>query len=171
MIKSMRVLASVAVLPLLWSSTAARAEGVTVAGTFGAWSLYKSESKTHKICFVAAAPEDKKPAKANRATVLFYISAWPKDGVRSEVSVKLGYQIKAKSPVKVAIGEQSFELFGKDERAFVADATDELKLIEQLKKGSKMTVDGISERGTETSDTYSLAGISQALQQMAGECS
>ncbi|MDX2308046.1 MAG: invasion associated locus B family protein [Hyphomicrobium sp.] len=145
--------------------------GATVTGTYGSWSLYKSESKSHKICFVAAAPEDKKPAKANRAAVLFYISAWPKDGIRSEVSVKLGYPIKAKSDVKVSIGDANFTLFVKDERAFVADTTDELKLIEQMKKGSTMQVDGVSERGTETSDTYSLSGISQALQSMAESCS
>lgn len=150
---------------------AAYAEGASIAGTYGAWSLYKSESKTYRICFAAAAPEDKKPARANRATVLFYVSAWPKDGVRAEVSVKLGYPIKANSPVKITIGEETFNLFAKDERAFVADATEELKLLEAMKKGSKMQVDATSARGTDTTDVYSLSGVSQALQMLASECS
>ncbi len=146
-------------------------EGATVSGNFGTWSLYTSESATHKICFAASAPEEKKPVNANRATALFYISAWPKDGVRTEVSVKLGYPVKAGSPVTVTVGSDSFKLFAKDERAYIADTTQELKLVEAMKKGAKLTVQANSERGTETTDTYSLSGLSQALDAMAQKCS
>lgn len=148
----------------------ALAEGATVAGTFGDWSVYTSQTGDTKICFAAAAPSEKKPAAANRATTLLYISAWPKDGVRSEVSVKLGYPIKAGSAITVSVGKDAFSLFPKDERAYVADATQELKLIEALKKGAKATVAATSERGTETTDTYTLTGLSQALQTMAAAC-
>jgi invasion protein IalB len=146
-------------------------EGAIVSGNFGTWSLYTSESPTHKICFVASAPEEKKPVTANRATTLFYISAWPKDGVRTEVSVKLGYPVKTGSPVTVTVGSDSFKLFAKDERAYIADTTQELKLIEAMRKGAKLTVQANSERGTETTDTYSLSGLSQALDAMAQKCS
>lgn len=149
---------------------AAWAEGAAVSGTFGTWSLYTSVTGETKICFVAAAPEEKKPANANRATMLFYISAWPKDGVRSEVSVKLGYPVKSGSKVDVAVGSEKFQLFPKDERAYVADATQELKLIEALKKGAKATVSATSERGTQTTDIYSLSGLSSALQKMTEAC-
>jgi invasion protein IalB len=149
----------------------ANAGGATVTGSYGPWSFYTSEGANYKICFAAAAPEEKKPATANRATPLFYISAWPKDGVRGEVSVKLGYPIKAGSAVNVQVGDESFKLFAKDERAYIADTTQELKLIEAMKKGSKLTVQATSERGTETTDTYSLSGLSKALDDMAGKCS
>lgn len=151
-------------------SLAALGEGAAVTGTFGAWSLYTSESATHKICFAAAAPDEKKPVTANRATALFYISAWPKDGIRTEVSIKLGYPVKAGSAVTVTIGPDTFKLFAKDERAFVADTTQELKLIEAMKTGSKLTVQANSERGTGTTDVYSLSGLSQALDTMARTC-
>ncbi len=154
---------------IAWSSIAL-GQGATVSGTFGAWNLYTTDSGNTRICFIAAAPEEKKPATANRATMLFYISAWPKDGVRSEISVKLGYPIKKDSAVDVAVGTDTFKLFPKDERAYVADATDELKLLESMKKGVTATVQATSERGTTTTDTYSLIGISQALQSMAQAC-
>jgi invasion protein IalB len=149
--------------------TAARAQGANVGATFGTWSVFTSDSQ-NKLCFVASAPEDKKPAGANRAAVLFYISAWPKDGVRSEVSVKLGYQIKGGSAITVKVGKDSFKLFAKEERAFVADTTQELKLIEAMKKGQKVQVSATSERGTDTTDTYALSGLSQALQAMIAAC-
>ena len=92
------------------------------------------------------------------------------DGVKAEISVKLGYPIKTGSDITVMVGNDTFTLFPKEERAYVADATEELKLIEAMKKGSKLTVQATSERGTATTDTYSLAGLSQALQALAAAC-
>lgn len=158
-------LLAVALLP-----SVAWAQGATVAGTFGGWSLYTSQAGAAKICFVAAPPSKKEPANANRATTLLYVSAWPKDGIRSEVSVKLGYPIKAASDVSLSVGKETFKLFPKDERAYVADATEELKLIEALKKGATASVAATSERGTSTTDTYPLNGLSQALQALATTC-
>jgi invasion protein IalB len=146
------------------------AQGATVAGTFGGWNLYTSNAGATMLCFIAAPPTERKPPNANRATTLFYVSAWPKDGIRSEVSVKLGYPIKPASDVTVAVGKDTFKLFPKDERAFVADATEELKLIEALKKGSEVDVSAVSARGTATTDTYSLTGVKQALQALATAC-
>ncbi len=138
-------------------------------GRFGDWILSVAQGES-KICYAATQPKAKEPANANRAKVLLYISAWPKDGVKSEVSFKLGYPIKAGSEVTVLIGKDSFSLFAKEDRAFVDDPTEELKLIEAMKKGSKLLVKATSEKGTATTDTYSLSGLSQALQALATSC-
>lgn len=164
-LRSFTTLALAALAPL-----AANAQATTVEGTFGAWSLYENEDAGSKLCFVAATPSEKKPATANRGPSLLYVSAWPKDGIRSEVSVKLGYPVKADSTVTVTIGTDTFSLFPKDERAFVADATQELKLVEALKKGSKADVTATSARGTETTDTYTLSGLTQALTELSKQC-
>jgi invasion protein IalB len=148
----------------------AHAEGTVVAGTFGDWTLNVYDGKSSKICFVTAAPAAKEPSTAGRASTLFYISAWPKDGIKTEVSVKLGYKVKAGSEITVAVDKESFRLFPSDERAYVADATQELKLVEALKKGSKAKVLAVTERGVSTTDNYSLQGLSQALQALAGSC-
>jgi invasion protein IalB len=154
---------------LLFMPGPAIAQTAIETGRFGDWSFNVAEGD-HKLCFAATQPKEKEPAAANRAKVLLYISAWPKEGVKSEVSVKLGYPIKPGSDVTITIGNDAFKLFAKDERAFVADPTEELKLIEAMKKGSKLLVQASSERGTATSDTYSLSGLSQALQALATSC-
>jgi invasion protein IalB len=141
-----------------------------VEGTFGSWGLYSNEASGSKLCFVASTPSDKKPASANRGPALLYVSAWPKDGIRTEVSVKLGYPVKPDSTVTVTVGSETFSLFPKDERAFVADSTQELKLVEALKKGSKADITATSARGTETTDTYTLSGLKQALTELAKKC-
>jgi invasion protein IalB len=150
------------------SPLTAAAQGAVETGRYGAWIMHQSADAASKICFAATLPTAKEPAGANRAKTLLYVSAWPKEGVKAELSIKLGYRIKG--DITVTVGNDAFTLFPKDDRAYVADATDELKLIEAMKKGSKLTVQATSERGTATTDTYSLAGLSQALQALAAAC-
>ncbi len=148
----------------------AAAQGAVETGRYGAWIMHQGADAASKICFAATQPTAKEPAGANRAKTLFYISAWPKEGVKAEISIKLGYRIKTGSDITVMVGNDTFTLFPKEERAYVADATEELKLIEAMKKGSKLTVQAMSERGTSTTDTYSLSGLSQALQALSASC-
>lgn len=147
-----------------------------VVSKFNDWTLFSNADKV-KICFLAAAPSVTEPAGLTRDAALFYISAWPADGVKSELSVKLGFPVKKGGEPAVTVtgasvpgGSASFKLFVKDDRAFVADATSELKLLDAMKKGSKLTVQAISERGTAVTDTYALAGITAALQALGAGC-
>lgn len=157
---------------LLWATplVAQDAAGAVEKGRYGQWIVHQSAGDDPKICFAASQPQTKEPAGANRSAIVFYVSAWPKDGIKSEVSVKLGYPIRPDSPVAVEVGSDEFQLFAKDDRAYVADATDELKLIEAMKKGSALVVRATSARGTQTTDTYSLQGITKALQEMTSAC-
>jgi invasion protein IalB len=139
-------------------------------GRFGDWIVHQNAGEGPKICFAASQPKIKEPASANRSKVVLYVSAWPKEGVKSEISVKLGYPIKSDAPVAVMVGTDSFQLFANDDRAYVSDATEELKLIDAMKKGSTLTVQATSARGTQTKDTYSLQGIGQALSALATAC-
>lgn len=144
--------------------------GSMKTGMAGDWIIHQNAGEGPKICFAATQPRIKEPAGANRAKVVLYVSAWPKDGVKSEVSVKLGYRVKPDSPVAVTVGDTAFQLFGDEDRAYVADATEELKLVEAMKGSSTLVVKATSTRGTETTDTYSLKGLGQALEAVASAC-
>ncbi len=160
-------------LALLWASPAlaqAPEPGSLKTGTSGEWIIHQNVGDGPKTCFAATLPKTKEPAGANRAKVVLYVSAWPKDGVKSEFSVKLGYRIKPDAPVAVTVGDDAFQLFADEDRAYVADATEESKLIEAMKKSPKLVVKATSSRGTETTDTYSLAGLGPALDAVATAC-
>lgn len=148
----------------------AAAQSAKVVNKFNDWTLYAHEAAQAKVCFSLAPPRSSEPAAARRDPVYFYVSAWPKEGVKSEVSVKIGYPFKKGTNVTVTVGTTAFKLFTKDDKAFVGDPGDELKLLDAMKKGSSMVVEGVSERGTVTKDTYSLAGLGQALQSLATAC-
>lgn len=161
--------ASAAVAGLAIAGTAL-AEEVMVIARQDAWTVYLREAGGTRLCFAAAQPRQSEPATAKRDPIYFYVSSWPRDGVRSEVSIKLGYALKKGSTVTVAVGQAAFKLTTKDDRAFPSEE-DERRLIEVLRKGGTMTVSGVSERGTQTKDTYPLTGAVAALDTIARGCS
>lgn len=163
------VIAVCATLGLLASLPVSAQEGTRVVGKFGDWTLYAHDGAA-KICFLASEPKSSEPKGANRDAVLFYVSGWPKEGVKTEASVKLGYSIKKGAPATATIGSATFKLLAADDRGFVADPTDELKLIEAMRKGASLVVSATSERGTATRDTFSLQGVGQGLAALANGC-
>ncbi|MEQ1577788.1 MAG: invasion associated locus B family protein [Hyphomicrobium sp.] len=138
--------------------------------TFSDWVFQTSGEGDQKVCFAATVAKQLGAGAAKRSESVLYISAWPKEGIRSEFSIKLGYPAKAIVGAKVTVGLNKYNLFIKGERAYVSDATLELKLLEAMKKGSKLTVEATAEGGGQVTDTYSLSGISQALQAQAAAC-
>jgi invasion protein IalB len=163
--------AAAALVPVLTlASGAGMAQSVKTIGTYSSWTTFTHGEAASLLCFATSQPSKQEPANAKRDPAFIYVSSWPKDGVKAEISIKLGYALRKGSDVTLAVGSSSFKLFVSGDRAYVADATEELKLLEAMRKGSTMTVQGTSERGTATTDTYSLAGISQALAAVATNC-
>jgi hypothetical protein len=146
------------------------AQDVTLLEKFKDWSAYAA-SGNPKVCFAVAKPTSSSPKNVKRGPIFFYISLWPADKVTNEISVKMGYPFGPGAKATLTIGTAKFEMFTKDEGAFVEKPEMETKLIEAMKTGSTMKIDGKSSRGTATSDVYSLNGLSEALDRAAKDCS
>lgn len=163
--------ASFAALSMLVLPATAYADPTVEKGeTFGEWTVYADAATPHEFCFVTSEPKKSEPTSATRDAPRMYISAWPKDGVKSELSFRMGFPIKKATEGKATVAPATFTLFGSKDRAYVADATQELKLVEAMKKGSDLAVAVTSERGTVVTDTYSLAGLNSALQRVRDTC-
>ena len=98
------------------------------------------------------------------------ISAWPKDGVKTEISFRMGFPVMAASEPSVNIGEAQFKLFANEDRIYVKDPTQEPKLVDVMKKGTDLKAAVTSERGTTVTDSYSLSGLGQAMGKLQDEC-
>lgn len=146
------------------------AETVTKVETVSDWSLYADGASPHKFCFVSTEPKSSDPADTAREAPRAYISAWPKDGVKAEVSFRLGFPVKKGTEISASVAPAGFQLFTSDDRAFVKDATQELKLVEAMKKGSKLTLSSKTQTGVAVTDTYSLTGLGGALQKLQETC-
>jgi len=151
-------------------ATPALAQEVTLLEKFKDWSAYAATGSP-KVCFAVAKPTDSNPKKIKRGPIFFYISRWPGDNVMDEISVKMGYPFSEGAKTTLTIGTAKFELFTKEEGAFVEKPDMDTKIIEAMKAGSTMKITGKSARGTATSDVYSLNGLSDALERAAKECS
>lgn len=136
----------------------------------GDWSVFVFEDANGRVCFAAAAPTEMQPKTAKRTPVVFYVTTWQKDGVRNEVSVKLGYSMKAKSAATVSAGGQNFSLPADDDKAYAKDVSEEQKLLAAMNAGGAMVVKATSTRGTATTDQYSLEGATAAVRKLQEAC-
>ena len=140
-------------------------------GTFGDWSAFAYTGKDGKVCFVMAAPKSMAPENAKRDPVHFLITHRPKLNVNSEISAIIGYTFKENGPASLQIEEQTFDLAVSGDGAWAETAAVDRKIVASMKKGRTMLVKGTSWRGTATTDTYSLTGISSAIDKIDEACS
>lgn len=137
---------------------------------FERWSTYTYTNAGAKVCYAVTQPTDMQPKGVNRDPVFMFITNRPKEGVKHEISVVTGYPYKEGSKTQVKIGDSSFAMYTKDQGAWVDNAAEESRFIAAMKGGSDMVVSGTSRRGTVTTDTYSLKGVTAALKRIDGEC-
>ena len=103
--------------------------------------------------------------------------------VRNEVQTLVGYPMKPTSdsffhraevdgkvyPTK-SIPDDPATSITDSEAAWLASMDDESGFVTALKAGTKLVVKGTSGRGTETTDTYSLAGVTAAMAAIDKAC-
>lgn len=146
------------------------AEEMTRVDTIGDWLVLADSKKPHAFCFVTSEAKSSEPKDTPREPPRAYISVWPKDGIKGEVSFRMGFKVKKQGEGIAKINASGYRLFGANDRAFVKDATQELKLLEAMKKGGNLTVEIASDRGVTVTDKYSLNGVGPALQKLQQTC-
>lgn len=147
-------------------AAAAAPAGPTRIQQFNAWGAYSYTSGANKVCYVLSVPAEKSPAKLDHGDNFFLVTQRPGQNISYEPQVMVGYALKAGSKVKVTIDTKSYTMFVKDKSAWLENAAEEPALVAALKSGKSLKVEAVSGRGTATSYTYSLSGISAALKQI-----
>ena len=168
------LIAPLAVAVLAAGAAPAAAEGATLLGTFKDWSAYTTGTGNAKTCYALARPKSSDPKKAKRDPIFFLISDWPARKTKGETEVVPGYRYKDDAKVTVQIGSDKFTFFtnndGDSGSAWIENLGDEQRLVDAMRRGSQLIVTGTSARGTLTRDTYSLGGISAALDKIHSAC-
>ncbi|RCL00877.1 MAG: invasion associated locus B family protein [Candidatus Tokpelaia sp. JSC189] len=143
---------------------------ITIAQTpakldqFDYWGAYSYEVNNGTVCYVLSMPIAQAPTTVNHGDNFFLVSKRTAGGaVIFEPQFMAGYSLRNGSYVTVSVGKRHFRLFTKGSSAWVDTAQDEANLVAIMKSDSTMTVKAISERGTNTTYTYSLKGITAAL--------
>ena len=147
----------------------------TLLGQFGDWGAYTASPGGQKVCFALAKPTSSVDSPPNRRTaanpVYMFISTRPTEKVNNEVSILVtGYVFKPNSEASVTVGGANFPMYTQNDGAWVKNAAEESKLIDAMRKGSDVVIKATTSRGTQTTDTFSLKGIGQAVDRASQEC-
>ncbi len=146
-------------------------ENLKSLGKFKDWQSFVLVKEGVKTCFAQSIPVVKAPKKFKRDSSRLFISFRPAENIKNEISVTNGYEFKLKAPVSAKSGKRKYDLFSKGRFAWVVDNKDEVKLISTMKKASRLMIIGNSEKGTETTDHYSMMGFTKAYNSAKKSCS
>lgn len=137
------------------------------------WSVFVEENP--KECWGVTAPKetvntkDGKAVSVRRGDILLFVTFRP-GAAEGEVSFTGGYPFANGSTVTLDIGGTKFDLFTEGEWAWSGSKEDDAKIIAALKSGTTAVLSARSGRGTQTKDTFSLLGVSAALEEAAKRC-
>lgn len=141
----------------------------TNLGTFDFWSAWTDTDSSGKICYVSATPQTTEPSNVNRGAIHFIVTIRPTNP--NEVATIVGYPIHETNPgASASVDGRSYPMVTQDNSAWLASIEDEPAFVQAMRAGSTMTVRATSQRGTNTIDTYSLRGVTAALNRATQEC-
>lgn len=138
------------------------------------WSVFVEESP--KECFAVSAPKETvntrngQAVTVRRGDILLFVFYRPSENVNGQVSFTGGYPFAPNSTVDVTVGSNSFKLYTDGEWAWPQSGEDDAKIITAMKRGANVVVTARSARGTQTQDTFSLIGVTAAIDEAAARC-
>ncbi len=149
---------------------AAQAEEPKEIGKFGPWIAYKYKDKKSDVCYLTNAPEKSEGKYKARDKVYLMISVRGDMKKMGEFSHVAGYTFGNDEKAKVTIGNKNFTLFTSQDTAWAFSDSDDTQLLEKMLKETTMKIEGKSQKGTETTDIYSLKELDKALKKIRSEC-
>jgi len=155
---------------MMISAGAAKADDPALLGQFNDWAAYTYKAADTKVCYVSSRPKASEPKNVKRDPAFFLVTNMPGRKVKGEVSTIIGYPFKKESSAELAIDDAKFTLFTNADGAWADTPDTERKIVAAMKAGKSLMVKGTSWRGTDTQDTYSLDGISAAIDAIDKAC-
>lgn len=148
----------------------AAAEQKPFLGTFGDWEAFAEGSGGSRLCYVTSIPKKDEGNYTSRGNIQAFVTHEPGANILGQVSFAAGYEHKEGSDVDVRIGDDKFSLFTRGDRSWPPDSNGDKAMVDAMKRGRTMIVRGVSSRGTETTDTYSLIGFTAAYNKIGEAC-
>ena len=151
------------------AAAGAGAQDTQVLGRFQDWYATAYVEDGARTCYATSEPTRSEGNYTRRGPAYVHVTlgAGGEDGV---VSIEAGYPYREDSEAEAQIGTETFRLFTDGETAWTFDADDDRAMIAAMRRGARMIVKGVSQRGTETTDAYSLLGLTKALKALSEAC-
>ena len=156
---------------LLFSFTPLKAEELKEIGKFKDWQTMVLIEPTGTVCFAQSSPVLQAP-KSNQRDARLFVTFRPNEKIIDEISASPGYKFNQNNSVTATSGKEKikFEIVQQG-FAWIADNKIEKKMVNVMKKGSRLMITGYNQNGSQTIDHYSLLGFSKAYDAAKTACS
>ena len=162
-----RALALCAALAVAAPTVAQEAKSL---GTFNAWTAWQGTDANGVICYISSQPSDSDPKNVNRDPIHFLVIHRKGLGTKNEVQTLIGYPFNANPNATATIDGKAYPMVTEGSAAWLASSGDESGFVTALKAGTELVVRGTSQRGTKTTDKYSLRGVTAAMGEIDKAC-
>jgi hypothetical protein len=166
-----KLLISISFLLLLFSFTPLKAEELKEIGKFKDWQTMVLVEPTGTVCFAQSSPVLQAP-KSNKRDARLFVTFRPNEKILDEISASPGYEFNQNNSVTATSGKEKIKFdIVQQGFAWIADNKIEKKMVNVMKKGSRLMIIGYNQNGSQTIDHYSLLGFSKAYDAAKTACS
>lgn len=152
---------------IIFSGTPIQSSGIKSDNVFKDWSVHIAGQKKKRICYIHGKPRKSAGKYKVRGPTYMQVTHRMANLARNEVSITAGYTFKKDSAVSVTIDKKTFSMYTAGATAW---SQDDAALVAAMRAGKSMNVIGMSKRGTETKDRYSLSGFTAAHKAINRAC-
>ena len=175
---------------------AAVESGPKKLGEFSGWEAYQAKQGHHSTCYMILRPssmdykmppsnkietkvklksKDKKSPEQNlstpkRSNVYVMVTLRPEESMNPVISYRSGYGFKQSSEVLVNAGDKSFNLFTEKDQAWARNTAMDVQVTNALRKAKRIIIQGVSNDGGKSSDTFIPQGAESAYKAIAKAC-
>ena len=147
------------------------AEEVKKIGKFKDWETMVIKNNSKLVCFAQSKPVLQSPKSYKREARLF-VSFRPNEKIINEISITSGYEYNNENSIIAKSGKHKYKFdIAQENFAWLADNKMEKKMINTMKKGSRIMISGYNQKGSQTIDHYSLLGFTKAYNTAKKSCS
>lgn len=160
----------------LIAPTPASAQSSEAVDAKSDWSIFKQGAAADRQCWIVSQPKTSSATKngkavaVNRGDIFLMVAIRPGAQIKNEVSMIAGYPFRSGSSVTMEVGSRKYEMFTDGEGAWTDSAAKDDEVVTALRRGSTAKLTGVSSRGTQTVDTFSLIGFTAALKEARALC-
>ncbi len=151
-------------------TTTKPAAGPSLVGSYGDWNAYIGVEGKNKTCYALSQPKKRMPQGLQRDPAYIFITTQPKLNIHDDVSIVEGFHMHNGTTATADFGATSFQFVGTETTLWLKNPAQRAALLADLRQKHQLVVAAKSIKGHITTDTYSLSGLRQALEQVAKTC-
>ena len=129
----------------------------------GNWNFVKEND----YCYIGSLPVNSDIPEGKKRGDVYILVYRINNDPETIIQINSGYPYKSGESVNVKIDKKNYEFFVDEDNAWT---NNDKEVVYAMKKGVKLTVSGISSRGTKTVDTYTLNGFTVAYNKLTKDC-